>query len=84
MRRLRTTNEFMLKVLIYRGFYGIFNVISLSLVCVQNPFSIYFCVSFSLFAGKICPKTNADVFEQEMQKRPPTELLTVRRACDGL
>ena len=27
----------------------------------------------------ICPKMKAKVFEQEMQKRPPTELVTVRK-----
>ena len=34
-------------------FHGIFNVFSLSLVCVQNPFCIDFYESFSLFAGNL-------------------------------
>ena len=26
---------------------------------------------------------NAEILSEEMQKRPPTELMTVRRDCDG-
>ena len=28
---------------------------------------------------EICPKLNAEILSEEMQKRPPTELMTVRR-----
>ena len=28
---------------------------------------------------KICPKLNAEILSEKMQKRPPTELMTVRR-----
>ena len=48
---------FMLEVLVLiidlPLFHGIFNVFSLSLVCVQKPFCIDFYVSFSLFAGNL-------------------------------
>ena len=48
-------------------FHGIFNAFSLSLVCVQKPFCIDFCVSFSLFTGNLS-KDELGNFEQEMQK----------------
>ena len=31
---------------------------------------------------EICPKLNAEILSEEMQKRPPTDLMTVRRAYD--
>ena len=31
---------------------------------------------------EIYPKMNAEILSEEMQKRPPTELMTVRRACE--
>ena len=34
-------------------FHDIFNVFSLSLMCVQKPFCIDFYISFSLFAGNL-------------------------------
>ena len=57
-------------------FHSIFNVFSLSLVCVQKPFCIDFYVSFSLFAGNLskdeCGKFCARNAEE-----------TTYGACDG-
>ena len=32
---------------------------------------------------EICPKLNVEILSKKMQMRPPTELMTVRRASDG-
>ena len=32
---------------------------------------------------EICPKMNAEILSNKMQKRSPTKLVTVHRACDG-
>ena len=38
---------------------------------------------FLFVLQEICPKLNAEILSEEIQKRPPTERMTVRRACDG-
>ena len=49
----------------------------------ESLFVLVFYLGFSLFSQEIYPKLNAEILSEEMQKRPPTELMTVRRACDG-
>ena len=65
-------------------FHGIFSDFSLSLVCVQKSFCIDFYVSFSLFAGKLSKDECGSFWARNAEMLPPTELVTVRWACDGL
>ena len=64
-------------------FHGIFNAFSLSLVYVQKPFCIDFYVSFSLFAGNLSKDERRCFLARNVEKLPPTELVTVCRSCDG-
>ena len=64
-------------------FHDIINTFSLSLVC-PKVFLCKFLYKFLFVLKEIFPKLNAEILSEEMQKRPPTELVTVRRACDGL
>ena len=63
-------------------FHGIIITFSLSLVC-PKAFFCKFLYKFLFILQEICPKLNAEILSEEMQKRPPTELVTVRHACDG-
>ena len=63
-------------------FHGIINTFSLSLVC-PKAFLCLFLYKFLFVLQEICPKMNAEILSEEMQKRPPTELMTVRCSCDG-
>ena len=65
-------------------FHGIFNDFSLSLVYVQKPFCIDFYVSFSLFLGNLSEYERGSFWARNAEKLPPTELVTVRWACDDL
>ena len=64
-------------------FHGIFNDFSLSLVCVQKPSCIDYNVSFPLFLGNLSKDKRGSFFARNAETLPPTELVTVRRTCDG-
>ncbi|WP_353802554.1 hypothetical protein, partial [Acinetobacter baumannii] len=60
----------------------IINALSLSLVRPKALFVLIF-IQVSLCFSRNLSKAKCGDFEREMQKRPPTELMTVRHACDG-
>ena len=53
-------------------------------MCVQKPFCIDFYVSFSLFARNLSKDERGSFWARNAKKLQPTELVTVRRAYDGL
>ena len=72
------------RVLIYHGF-TVLLILFPYVLCVQKPFCANIYISFSFVLQEICPKLNAESLSEEMQKRPPPmDLMTVRRAYDGL
>ena len=81
MRRIRTNNEIKLRVLKYRCF-TVYEYFFLKFSVSKNLFVLIFILVSFYFAGNL-PKLNAEILSEKMQKRPPTELMTVRRACDG-
>ena len=81
MRLLRTNNEFKLRVLIYRGFTVL--LILFLKFSVSKSLFLLILYKFLFILQEICPKLNAEILSEEMQKRPPMEIMTVRRACEG-
>ena len=51
---------------------------------VSKSLFVLIFIYFSPYLQEICSKMYAEILSEEMQKLPPTELVTVRRACDGL
>ena len=51
--------------------------------CVSKILFVLMFIKFLFILQEICPKINAEILSKEMQKRPPTELVTVRRSCNG-
>ena len=62
MRRLRTNNEFKLRVLIYRGF-KVLLILFLKFSVSKSLFVLIFIQVFP-YLQEICPKMNVEVFEQ--------------------
>ena len=56
--------------------HDIFNAFYLSFMCVQKPFCINFYVSFSLFAGNLSKDERGSFWAINVEKLPPTELVT--------
>ena len=49
----------------------------------QKAFLYWFYVSFSLFEGNLSKDEGRSFWVRNVEKLPPTDIVTVRRVCDG-